>query len=82
MILKWMLHTPAGPRPPDIYTAEDCLVWPQREMCLTFQKLEAPGSGEAWQGWDGGDILLKIGERRNGIKNCRRVDQEGAMTGL
>jgi hypothetical protein len=36
-------------------------------MHLTFERLEAPGSGEAWQGmgvyvWGYGDILLETGE--------------------
>ena len=44
---------------PDTYKAEDCLVWPQWEkMCLTLERLQAPGSGEVW-GWD---ILLEMRE--------------------
>ena len=36
-------------RPPNACTAEDLLVWPQWEKtCLTLERLEAPGSGEAW----------------------------------
>lgn len=38
----------------NIYTAEDCLVWPQWEMCLALERLEAPGSREAWEGEMGG----------------------------
>lgn len=38
-------------------------------MCLTLERLEAPGSGEAWQGRG---ILLETGERRNVMRNCRR----------
>jgi hypothetical protein len=31
-------------------------------MHLTFKRLQAPESEEAWQGRDGGDYLLEIGE--------------------
>jgi hypothetical protein len=40
-------QTPADMRPPDTYTAEDC-IWPQWEkMHRTFKRLEIPGSAEA-----------------------------------
>ena len=46
-------------------------------MYLT-QRLEAPGSGEAWHGLGSGDILLKTGgERRNRMRNFQRAEQEG-----
>jgi hypothetical protein len=41
-------------------------------MCLTLERLEAPGNEETWQGGRGGgdwDILLEMG-RRNGLRNC------------
>ena len=48
-------------------------------MHITLERLEAPGSGEACQGGGvgGGDILLEKGGRRNGMRNCGRVDCEG-----
>jgi hypothetical protein len=37
---------------PNTYTAKDCLVWLQWEKThLTLERLEAPGSVDAWQGW-------------------------------
>jgi hypothetical protein len=64
----------AGTRPPDTYTAEDCLVWPQSEkICLTLERLEALGSGEAGK-WGG--IFLEMG-RRSGMRNCGRGDGPG-----
>jgi hypothetical protein len=41
-------------------------------MCLTLERLKAPGLEEAWR-W-GGDILLETGRRRNGMSNCGRAD--------
>ena len=50
-------------------------------MYLIFQRLEAPGSEEAW--WEEvGHTLLETGVKRSEIKNCERADQDGAMTGL
>jgi hypothetical protein len=47
----------------DTYTAEDCLVWHQREKThITLEGLETPGNEEAWQG--GGDILLETREEK------------------
>jgi hypothetical protein len=44
-------------------------------MHLILKRLEAPRSGEAW--WDGvGYTLMETEGRRNGMRNCRRVDQE------
>jgi len=42
-------------------------------MYLTLERLEVPRSGEAWQGWH------PLGDRgrRNGMRNCGRVGQEG-----
>jgi hypothetical protein len=55
-------------------------------MHLTPERLESPGSEEArLQGEGGGEgnILLETGERRNEMRNCGRVDQEGGeMTRL
>jgi hypothetical protein len=52
-------------------------VWPQWEkMCLTLQRLETPGGGEAGQvelGHPSGDWARG---RRNGIRNCERADKE------
>ena len=46
------------------YTAEDCLVWPQRERkYLALEKLEVPGNGEAWQGVWG----QPLGDRGGGM---------------
>jgi hypothetical protein len=44
-------------------------------MHLTLQKLEASGSGEAWQGWEV-DIQLETVGRGNGVRNCERADLE------
>ena len=44
-------------------------------MYLTLERLEAPGSGKAWQGV--GDILLETEGRRNRMSNCGRADLEG-----
>jgi hypothetical protein len=64
---------------PDIYTAEDCLVWSHWEkMHLTLQRLEGPGSCEALQE-TGGNILFKKQGRRNVTRNCRRVDRDGEV---
>jgi hypothetical protein len=51
-------------------------------MHLTFDRFEVQENGEDWQGvgWSwgwSGYILSKAGERRNGIRNCLRTDQEG-----
>jgi len=53
------------------HIAKDCLVWHQGEkMCLTLERPEAPGNGEAWQGiissW------RREWGRRNGMRNCGR----------
>lgn len=53
-------------------------------MHLTLERLEAPGSGKAWQwGGGGGDGLCVWGGHplgdwwtRNGMRSCRRVDWE------
>jgi hypothetical protein len=65
---------------PNTYKAESCLVWPQWEKaCLTLERLEASGSGEAW-GWE-----YPLGDRgrMNGMRNCQwGRDQKGAMAEL
>jgi hypothetical protein len=43
-------------------------------MHLTVKRHEAPGRREVWWGW--GEHLLGDGERRNGMRNCGRVDLE------
>jgi hypothetical protein len=67
-----------------MYTAEDCLVWPQWEkmMCLTLKRLEAQGVRRPGRGGGDGDIFLETRGQRNGMRNCGRVncgrvDQEG-----
>jgi hypothetical protein len=47
----------------------------KKKIYLILERLEVPGSGEAWRGY-GGNILLETGQRRNGIRNCGREDQE------
>jgi hypothetical protein len=47
-------------------------------MHITFKRVEAPGRMEVW--WlGGGDILIEsgVGERRYGMCNNQRVEQEG-----
>ena len=57
-----------------MYTAEDCLVWPQWEkMCLTLERLEASWYGNAWQG--GGIHSLGDSGRRNGMRTYERAVQ-------
>jgi hypothetical protein len=71
---RW--HTLVGQRLPT-YTAENCPVWPQWEMIhLTLERLEAPGSGEAWRGRGGVGTSWRWG-KRNGMRNCWRADREG-----
>ena len=42
---------------PSTYIAEDCLVWPQWEkMHLTLERLEVPGTEEAWWWWWGHNL--------------------------
>jgi len=57
---------------PNIYTAEDFLVLPLKD--LGPQGIGRSGWGV---GWGVGDILLETARRRNGMRNCGRVDQEG-----
>jgi hypothetical protein len=56
------------------YTAEDCLVWPKWEK-MRLERLKAQGVGRPCRGWGGGHPLGNRG-RRNGMRDCGRVDQE------
>jgi hypothetical protein len=60
---------------PSTYITEDFLVWPQWEkmLSLILERLEAPVKGEDW----GGSTLLEARERKSGMRNCGRGDQEG-----
>jgi hypothetical protein len=49
-------------------------------MYLIFEKLEAPESGQAWQGWVG--LGHPLGDKGNeGMRNYGRVDQEVVRVG-
>jgi hypothetical protein len=52
-------------------------------MRLTLERLEVQGVGKPGRGQvGGGDILLEIVGRRNGMRNCGRRIGWKVMTGL
>ena len=72
---KLLIKNIKDSKAPDTYTAEDCLVWPQWEktLHLTLERLEVPGSGEAWWWWG----RHPLGDRKkDGMRNCGRADWE------
>jgi len=50
-------------------------------MCLTFKRLEAPGSGEAWWVEGVGTSSWRQG-RRNGMRNVREQTERRIKIGL
>jgi hypothetical protein len=70
-----MIHQPGSieelVQGPNIYMAEDCLVWPQREVHIIHERLEVLGGGEACWGW--GTSSWRQRRKRNDI---REVDLE------
>jgi hypothetical protein len=47
-------------------------------MCLILEKdLRPQVLGGLTESWRGGDILLEIGGRRNGMRYCGRAEQVG-----
>jgi hypothetical protein len=65
---------------PATHAPEDCLVWPQwKKMFLTLERLEAPGSGDGWQGREEEYPLVYRGVgggKRIGMRSYGRVEQE------